>query len=237
MASNSRNRRSSSRRPTENPPPEPEQAEELSVELPEGATSFAEEEGYEPGEAAAGEVATFEEVAPAGEAGSDEASELKEDSGRRSSSRGRGRSSRSSRRLSASSGRSSRRAALSPEERSARRQALKSALILAFGLMLVIGGGFAAWFFLGRPDPKTAQGLSKLSDLENQDIKRIESALDNQKPSDAEKAMLSARAKIDDVVKLDRPQDLGPALEADKNKLGELDQRIPARSSMTCRCR
>lgn len=212
MPGPSRYRRSSSssRRPADQEPTA-ETEEDVSVELPEGDATFAEDQaGAEP-EA---------EAAPAGA----EDSGRNDSSARRSSARGR--SGRSSRRMSASSDkRPSRRSTMSPEERAARRRQLMSAIKLALGLIILVGGGFAVYWFGIRPDPRTQQGLAILDQIHSAYLPQADSAIDNQKPEDADKAVNAAQLALDDIRKLDRPQ-LIPQVEAVKEALADRQTRI-----------
>jgi hypothetical protein len=212
-----------SRRPGKPAPkPEPEAdaeaeptAEEVSVELPEEAGTFA-EEAYAPDEA------------PAPAKAARGASSARNRGA--SSARNSGASGRSSRRMSATSDKkSSRRPALSPEEAKARRRALLSALKLALGLIVLVGGVFAVCWFVIRDDKPIQQARAVLSDIDTVNIKSIDTALDHQRPDEAEKWLVEARKKIEDTPEFSNqksPPDLLAAVAAKKEDLAERETRI-----------
>ncbi len=199
MASSRHSRSSSSRRGAAQKPAPPVDEDDLSVDLPEGNATFAEEEAF----------------------ASDE------DAAERSPSSSRRGAQRSSRRMSATSDKKSARRSsrLSPEESAARRRALFSAIKLALGLIILVGGAFAIYWFLIRDDPRASKAKALISDIKTQNIRTIDSSLDNQKPEDAEKAMAEAKKKLEDNPDLGRP-DLAPLAEDVKTMLSDRDNRI-----------
>jgi hypothetical protein len=215
MAS-SRHSRSSSRRPAPAAKAPPEEADDVSVELPEGAGTFA-EEAYEPGEES-GAAPALDERAPSSARG--------KAAGRSSASRASG---RSSRRIAATSDKKSARRVVSPEESRARRRALLSALKLALGLIILVGGSFAVYWFLIRDDPRVLKAKAVLSDIDTMHIRYIDTALDHQKPDEAEKSLIEARKKLEDTPEFGDPklvEVLGPPTTAAKDRLAEREKRI-----------
>ncbi len=214
MASNPRNRRPSGRKPA--PPPQ-ESEDELSVELPEGEATFAEDEGYQPNEASGSHESPHEPGSPE--------APVQEPSGAARRISGTRRTGRSSRRMAATSDKRPSRRQISPEERAARRRSLMTALKLALGLVILVGGGFALWWFAIRDDPQTAQGKKDISDIMNQDIPRAQSAIKNQKPDDAESALTVAEHRIDHISTLQR-QELARTVEDLKAQIADLHTQI-----------
>jgi hypothetical protein len=220
MASSRYSRRPAGK-PAPKPEPEPEaeaepqaEADDVSVELPEEAGTFA-EEAYSPDEAPA---------APAPRAASSARNRGA------SSARNSGVSGRSSRRMSATSDKkSSRRPSLTPEEAKARRRALLSAFKLALGLIILVGGVFAVCWFVIRDDKPIQQARAVLNDIDTVNIKSIDTALDHQRPEDAEKWLVEARKKIEDTPEFSNqksPPDLLAAVAAKKEDLAQREQRI-----------
>jgi hypothetical protein len=205
MAS-SRYSRSSSRR---GQPAKPAKEEDVSVELPEENATFA-EEAYQQDESGSG-------------SGSGDSPSQSSGSRRVGRNSGAG---RSSRRMAATSGKkSSRKPALSPEEAAARRRALMGAIKLALGLIVLVGGGFAVWWFLLRDDPRTRQAQAVVSKIRHEDLTRIDAYLEHQQPQEAEAAIAEARKLIETTEAFTDPK-IAPLAQDPKDELAKRDDRL-----------
>lgn len=207
MASSRYSRSPSSRKNATKPAAAPAKADEddVSVELPEDAGTFS-EEAYAEGDAPA---------KPASSGANRSASSAK-------NSRG----SRSSKRMSATSDKkSSRRAALTPEEKALRRRGLVAALKLALGLIVLVGGGFAVWWFLVRDNPKLQQAKAVVSDIRSDGYSTIDKALELKEPDKAAAAIEAAKKKLEAAPEQQRPE-VAAMSEQVKAELAERETRL-----------